>query len=325
MIAVLILVASLGAALLIGALSLAIILAQVIALLLAAFAPAALIAGAIPGRGHELFTRWGGALAGSLVAKAVLSLILAVVVGVAGAVQDATQSLGFLLAFTLVSAFYWTVFAQRRLLWAAVGSGAGLTLAPQGLCPEEAVGPSKSACRSAAPSSVSTRRRVPRWRSGTRQHGGEEGVGAPPRTPALPERAPTGHGAPRLSRGGGGRTTPERLRPLPKARRLRGRVRRTGRRWLGRAEAPRSESWPAGSRPGVLSGESEWTTGRGEPASRTPGHEPDLRTTRHPPAPEPPRGQRRARVPPPPTPPSTRGPGRPASPRTSPASVTEEQ
>ena len=49
---------------------LAIILAQVIALLIAAFAPVALVAGAIPGRGHALFFEWAKGLIGALIAKA---------------------------------------------------------------------------------------------------------------------------------------------------------------------------------------------------------------------------------------------------------------
>ena len=110
----LILAGSLGAILLIGLLALAIILAQVIALLIAAFAPVALIAGAIPGRGHALFFEWAKGLIGALVAKAVLSLVLVVVLTVGAAVSGAVDELGFAMAFGLTCAFYWVAFMARR-------------------------------------------------------------------------------------------------------------------------------------------------------------------------------------------------------------------
>ena len=112
--AALILIGSLGAAALLGALSLAVILAQMIALLLLIFAPIALVVGIFPGYGHQLFKSWLAKIATALVAKAMYSLILAAVLTVASALMAATGKLQWLLAYGLVAAFYWAVFLYRR-------------------------------------------------------------------------------------------------------------------------------------------------------------------------------------------------------------------
>jgi len=101
LLAVVILVGELGAWLLLGALSIGVILAQVLVLLLLAFAPVALVAGIYPGRGHDLFRGWLSRLATFLVRKAIYSLILAVLLAVVAALQDATSNLGWLLSFGL--------------------------------------------------------------------------------------------------------------------------------------------------------------------------------------------------------------------------------
>jgi hypothetical protein len=107
---------SLGAVLLLGALSIGVILAQVLLLLLLAFSPVALVAAAIPGRGHDFFKGWLQKLAGLLLRKAAYSLILAILLAVNGALASATAQLGWLMSFGLQSLFFWAVFIQRKSL-----------------------------------------------------------------------------------------------------------------------------------------------------------------------------------------------------------------
>lgn len=106
----------LGAFLLLGALSVGVILAQVLLLLLLAFSPVALIAAVIPGRGHDFFKGWLEKLAGYLLRKAAYSLILAVLLAVTAALSSATAQLGWLMSFGLQSLFFWAVFLQRHAL-----------------------------------------------------------------------------------------------------------------------------------------------------------------------------------------------------------------
>jgi hypothetical protein len=118
----------LGAFLLLGALTVGVTLAQVLLLLLLAFAPVALVAGAIPGRGHDFFRGWLARLAGFLLRKAAYSLILAVLLAVNAALAEATSNLGWLLSFGLQALLFWAVFLYRRqltgqLLAATTGSG----------------------------------------------------------------------------------------------------------------------------------------------------------------------------------------------------------
>jgi hypothetical protein len=112
--ALLVFAGTLGAVLLLGALSLGVVLAQVIVLFFLAFAPLALIAAVYPGRGHDLFRAWLGRLVDALLRKALYSLVLAVILAVSSALLAATSSLGWLLAFGLQTAFYWTVFLFRK-------------------------------------------------------------------------------------------------------------------------------------------------------------------------------------------------------------------
>jgi hypothetical protein len=106
----------LGAFCLLGSLSVGIILAQVLLLLLLAFAPVALVAAAIPGRGHDFFKGWLEKLAGYLLRKAAYSLILAILLAVNGALASATSALGWLMSFGLQALFFWAVFLQRKTL-----------------------------------------------------------------------------------------------------------------------------------------------------------------------------------------------------------------
>ncbi|HEY2536385.1 MAG TPA: hypothetical protein VGI24_05310, partial [Solirubrobacteraceae bacterium] len=105
-----------GAFLLLGALSLGVILAQLLLLLLLGFAPVALLIGIFPGRGHDFFRAWLAKLAGYLARKVIYSLILAVTLAVSQALADASSNLGWLLAFALQTAFLWMVFIHRERL-----------------------------------------------------------------------------------------------------------------------------------------------------------------------------------------------------------------
>jgi hypothetical protein len=129
LLALVVFVGELGAFCLLGSLSVGIILAQVLLLLLLAFAPVALVAAVIPGRGHAFFKGWLEKLAGYLLRKAAYSLILAVLLAVAGALASATAAMGWLMSFGLQALFFWAVFLQRRtlsesLIGIATGPGA---------------------------------------------------------------------------------------------------------------------------------------------------------------------------------------------------------
>lgn len=127
--AIVILLGELGAYLLLGALALGVILAQILLLTLLAFAPVALLIGIFPGRGHDFFRNWLAKLAGYLARKVLYSLILAIVLAVCQALDDATSNLGWLLAFALQAAFLWTVFLQRNRLARDLLAG---TVGPRG-------------------------------------------------------------------------------------------------------------------------------------------------------------------------------------------------
>ena len=129
LLALLVFVGELGAFCLLGSLSVGIILAQILLLLLLAFAPVALVAAVIPGRGHAFFKGWLEKLAGYLLRKAAYSLILAILLAVNGALASATSQLGWLMSFGLQALFFWAVFLQRKsladsLVGIATGSGA---------------------------------------------------------------------------------------------------------------------------------------------------------------------------------------------------------
>lgn len=129
LLAIVILAGEIGAFLLLGALALGVILAQILLLTLLCLAPVALLLAVFPGRGHDFFRSWLGKLAGYLARKVIYSLILVIVLAVCKALDDATSNLGWLLAFVLQAAFLWTVFTQRNrltkdLLAATAGPGA---------------------------------------------------------------------------------------------------------------------------------------------------------------------------------------------------------
>ncbi|MET0558893.1 MAG: type IV secretion system protein [Solirubrobacterales bacterium] len=114
--ALLVFVGELGAFCLLGSLAVGVILAQVLLLLLLSFAPVALVAAAIPGRGHAFFKGWLEKLAGYLLRKAAYSLVLAILLAVSGALAAASTQLGWLMSFGLQSLFFWAVFLQRKTL-----------------------------------------------------------------------------------------------------------------------------------------------------------------------------------------------------------------
>jgi hypothetical protein len=131
-VALLIFAGELGAFVLLGALSVGVILAQVLLLLMLAFAPVTLVFAVIPGRGHNFFVGWLTRLAGLLLRKAAYSLTLALLLAVAGALAVATIQLGWLLSFGLQSLFFWAVFIQRRQLTdRLIGAVAGTEAARQ--------------------------------------------------------------------------------------------------------------------------------------------------------------------------------------------------
>jgi hypothetical protein len=132
-VAVVLFLGTLGAVALLGFLSLAVILAQIVALVLLGFAPVALVIGIFPGAGHAFFRGWLAKLATAVFIKALYSLVIAIVVAVSAALASATDSLGFLLAFGLQAVFFWAIFLYRkqisaRLVAATTGSGAGASL-----------------------------------------------------------------------------------------------------------------------------------------------------------------------------------------------------
>jgi hypothetical protein len=116
LIAIVVFVGELGAMALLGSLSVGVIMAQVLLLFLLAFSPIALVAAAIPGRGHNFFKAWLEKLAGYLLRKAAYSLILAILLAVDGALASATSQLGWLMSFGLQGLFFWAAFLQRKTL-----------------------------------------------------------------------------------------------------------------------------------------------------------------------------------------------------------------
>lgn len=105
-----------GGVLLFGGLAFAVLLAQIRVLWRLAFAPVALVAAVIPGRGHDFFCNWLTGLGGLLLRKAIYSLILAIMLAVCQALADATSNLGWLMSFLLQAALLWTVFLEREKL-----------------------------------------------------------------------------------------------------------------------------------------------------------------------------------------------------------------
>jgi hypothetical protein len=306
-------VGELGAVLLLGSLAVGIILAQVLLLLLLAFAPVALVAAAIPGRGHAFFKGWLEKLAGYLLRKAAYSLILATLLAVSGALASATAELGWLMSFGLQSLFFWAVFIQRKslaesLIGIATGPGAPGregTVRLLALYAGARVGGRVSRpLRRGARSAVRTPGRVLGGVFGSRggdRSGGPKPSGAPRFGTSY--SAPVGGGAPSLDAPG----PTERARGSDKEGSTpRGdRPRRT----------PAASSRPAGAASASAKGAGRRSAG----APSKPGRKPKGKAAEEKPADERP-GERRAKQPPP------RGadPVRKQAPRSSTGSLGEE-
>lgn len=122
LLALVILLGELGTVLLLGSLSVSVLLAQMVVLLLACFAPVALVAGIVPGRGHDLFKNWARHLTTYLARKAAYSLVLAVLLAALAALQGVASNLGWLLSFAMQSMFMWMVFLHRAKLAGTITS-----------------------------------------------------------------------------------------------------------------------------------------------------------------------------------------------------------
>jgi len=198
-----ILLAELGAFFLLGGLSLGVIVAQVELLLMLAFAPVALVAAVVPGRGHQFFKGWLAKLAGLLLRKAAYSLILAILLAVCAAISEATSQLGWLFSFGLQCAFFWTVFLRRRsltdgLVGAVTGPdapGRDRTLSLLALYAGARVG-SRTVVRPAARAGRGAGRGLA-WAGNTFLGRGRDAAErkpvAPGRAPGVPAGAKTGH------------------------------------------------------------------------------------------------------------------------------------
>lgn len=189
LLAIVVFCGELGAFCLLGALSVGVILAQILLLLMLAFSPVALVAAAIPGRGHAFFKGWLEKLAGFLLRKAAYSLVLAVLLAVNGALAAATDSLGWLMSFGLQALFFWAVFLQRKALVegligiatgpSAPGREGSLRLLALYYGARRLGRPLRGRGRSGspAPAGASPPARLRGGGSGSRRGGGREGVG----------------------------------------------------------------------------------------------------------------------------------------------------
>lgn len=202
LVAIVVFAGELGAFCLLGALAAGVILAQVLLLLLLAFAPVALVAAAIPGRGHDFFRGWLEKLAGLLLRKAAYSLILAVLLAVNGALAAATSALGWLLSFGLQALFFWAVLLQRKALTESL---VGIATGPRAPGREGALrvlGLYYGARGLTRPLRGGNRRSRPARRSPDPVHGDEGGSGGPQASrsrsgrSAPPARASQGTAAP---------------------------------------------------------------------------------------------------------------------------------
>lgn len=113
MVSVLIFVGNLGVALLVGGIALGIILAQLLLLVFAGLSPFAMVAAALPGRGHDFFRLWAGQMILWFTRKVVYALVLVVILAVAGALQAGTAGTPWLVGYGLVVAFFWILLAKR--------------------------------------------------------------------------------------------------------------------------------------------------------------------------------------------------------------------
>lgn len=211
LLAIVVFCGELGVFCLLGALSVGVILAQVLLLLLLAFSPVALVAAAIPGRGHAFFRGWLEKLAGFLLRKAAYSLVLAILLAVNGALAAATDSLGWLMSFGLQALFFWAVFLQRKALVegligiatgpSAPGREGSLRLLALYYGARSVSRPLRNRGRSGspAPAGAGAPARLRGGGSGSRRDGGRDGVGLAGSTPRSND--PRGGGTGDVGRG----------------------------------------------------------------------------------------------------------------------------
>jgi hypothetical protein len=110
------LVAAVGAFVLVGGLALGMIASQLYALVLCAFAPAALVCALVPGAGHRVFEVWIRQLAGAVLRTVVYCLYLSVATALSLALAAAAPSIGQLGALTLQAILWWGLVIYGRRL-----------------------------------------------------------------------------------------------------------------------------------------------------------------------------------------------------------------
>jgi hypothetical protein len=115
------LVAALGAFVLVGGLALGMIAAQLYALLLCTLAPAALVCALVPGAGHRVFEVWARQLAGALVRGLAYCAYLSVATALSLALDTAAPAVGQLGSLTLQAILWWGLVVYGRRLSHSLG------------------------------------------------------------------------------------------------------------------------------------------------------------------------------------------------------------
>ena len=104
-----------------GMIALAIILTGVLALFLFAFAPIALFAAAMPGRGHGIFEGWALQLVALILVKAIFAVLITVLITMSIALTGALGSQGWVFAYGILAAFYALIWFYRNALMRMLG------------------------------------------------------------------------------------------------------------------------------------------------------------------------------------------------------------
>ena len=120
-------VGHLGFWLLLGLLAIALLVTQLLALALFLLAPAALLAGIFPGKGHDLFLEWLKKLGGAIFVKAIYALALSIVLAVSEILQTVTIgasaggfALGWFGIYGLQAILFWALFMKRHAIAAQI-------------------------------------------------------------------------------------------------------------------------------------------------------------------------------------------------------------
>lgn len=125
------LVAAIGAVILIGGLSLGMIAAQLYALLLICCAPVALLASFIPGAGHHFVRVWLTQLLGAMFRGTVFCLYLAISATLSIALAKTAPAIGSVGALTLQAALWWGLVIYGRTLSSRLAAGASSIPSPR--------------------------------------------------------------------------------------------------------------------------------------------------------------------------------------------------